>query len=145
MGKGSSMKLPSLIEVIRGCSDWEYKMFHTVRENNRPHTKGVRTLDSWITINYDFESLYPYVLGDIRPNANGRVYDSQAVGRFLREWIEANPPQVGTLDHPSLIREPQFNGFSIEDVNTHLMEFRQLHGVSIVLSDVHFSTITQNS
>jgi len=134
------MKLPSLIEVIRGCSDWEYKMFQTCKENTRPQTKGVRTKGPW-TINFDFGTMYPHSFGDIRPDVNGDVIDPQAIGRFVREYMEANPI-VHYIDHPPIIREPQINGFSIEDRSERLAEmlrdFRQSRGASIVLSDVHF-------
>jgi hypothetical protein len=36
------MELPSLIEILRGQSDFEYRMFNVVRNNNRPQNRGFR-------------------------------------------------------------------------------------------------------
>ena len=36
------MNLPPILDIIRGCSESEYRMMQTVRRANRPHNKGER-------------------------------------------------------------------------------------------------------
>lgn len=47
------MMLPLLIDILRGCSEFEYKMIKIIKENNRHNIKSKRTKGAWkFIINY---------------------------------------------------------------------------------------------
>jgi hypothetical protein len=44
------MKLPPILDIIRGYSELEYRMFETIRKANMPQTLGLRTKEYTFTI-----------------------------------------------------------------------------------------------